>query len=736
MRSTFFYKIKEYNADFDEAKLKEALDFVVTMYEGTDANIQHPLSVLELLMPLKPDDDSVLAVLLHDLYINSLIDDDFVRNKFGSNVVNLLIGLKNLSSLDYEENDKKSQIEALRKMFLVMASDVRGILIWLACRLANLQHLSSSVDADSNVLRKLAKETMDVYVPIASRLGMYRIKTELEDLSFKYLQPLEYEEIKSQVDLYEEKKKSVIENICLAVEKYLKFKGCEVLVSGRLKSVYSIYAKLKRKGLLSVDQLNDLFAIRVIVSGDDRGKEATIVEKLYMVLGLIHSEWRPVSSKFKDYIAVPKPNGYKSLHTVVIGLAPKDSDQLVEIQIRDAQMHKEAEYGIASHWLYKDMRGSDNEVLNTQVEWIKGLERVEDFVGEGFEVMKEVEMDIFKDRIFALTPRGEVKDLPAGSIPLDFAYSVHTDVGHRCVMAKVNGHLVPLDYCLKNGDVVEILTKKDATPKLRWLSMAKSNFAKNKIRSWFSSLNKENNIKEGKIIFNKHLERLQKPLLDQKFSIFKNYLGGNLSFAEREGIIEEIGKGGKLASDVVRKIYPYESNLSAKDVVSRAEPDLRLNDEEKKMLLEEQVVVGGESGLPIKISACCAPDIKDKIVGYVTKDKRISVHKIDCNLLDRMEVSRIINADWKGMIDRRPSNYRVGINLTVFSRVGLIHDITSVIADYNINIVDVVIKKAQSKFYHQCFLLDMNDLDKFDDLLDRLEEVKGVLKIVRDDSFK
>ena len=457
MKAEIIKKISSYNKNLDKDKISRAFEFVLKRYDDIEANTNDLNRVLDLLIPLKPDQDTIIAVFLHDLYLLGFINDDNIKEMFGNSVLNLLLSLKKLSSLNYAENDKSSQVEILRKMYLTMAKDLRVILIWLAFRLSKMNCLDVVID-DIDLRTRFAKETMELYVPIASRLGVYRMKTQLEDLSFKYLNPEEYKYVSEQVDKFGKSRKLFIESISTSVERLLKRKGLDVNVHGRFKNIYSIFKKMKRKNLNVVDDLFDLFAIRVIISSNEDEDNEDLVDRLYAVLGIIHSEWRPISSRFKDYIAVPKPNGYRSLHTVVLGLAPKDMDQPVEVQIRDSIMHREAEYGMASHWVYKSNITDDK--VGSQSHWIKGFEKIHQFFDNELSTIKEVELDVFKDRIFVLTPRGEVKDLPLGSIPIDFAYAVHTEVGHQCVMAKVNGSLVPLDYELKNGDVVDIITKK------------------------------------------------------------------------------------------------------------------------------------------------------------------------------------------------------------------------------------------------------------------------------------
>lgn len=734
MTAEVLEKFSNYKKLFDKARILKAFDFVSDKYAHLENGQNCHLKVLDILLPLKPDEDTIIAILLHDLYVVSVISDDTVKDNFGAQVLEILSSLRRIYGLKYAENDKGAQVEVLRKMFMTLAKDIRVILIWLAHRLCMMQDLIQTMGPSESY--NFAKETMNVYVPIASRLGIYKIKIQLEDLAFKYLNAEEYERLTEQVKEFTETKGMPIEVIKKQLIDFLKARGIEAEIHGRIKNYYSIFTKLTKKGYVNVDDLYDFFAIRVILP------EKEGCDHLYAVLGLIHSEWKPISSRFKDYVAVPKPNGYRSLHTVVLGMGPKGFDKPVEIQIRDEKMHREAEYGVASHWLYKTKRSSSLEDLNRHVDWIRGLQQIHEFFGsESSDVMKEVEIDIFKDRIFVLTPRGEVKDLPVGAIPLDFAYAVHTDVGNHCVSAKVNGVMVPLDYPLRNGDVVEVVLRNDAVPKLKWLSMAKTGFAKNKIKAWFSGLNKDKNLKEGRELVNAQLERLNKPPLDQNYSLLKDFGDANLTLNQREALLEEVGRGSKVASDLIKKIYPYEKILPTGMSVSKSEtPSVKKKEKIPLSLpLDQQVVVGGHTGFPTKIAACCKPVVGQPIMGYVnSRGKRISIHRFNCPLVDTFNREKILFAEWKGL-EAVPSKtgFRVGISLQVVSRVGLLQDISSVISKMKINILDVMIKKGPDGFHTDSFLLDMHNVNQFDVLLDKLEEIEGVKKVVRaDEIFK
>ncbi|MBD3330034.1 HD domain-containing protein [Candidatus Peregrinibacteria bacterium] len=642
-------KIRGYYENADTDKLLSIFNYSADKYASTSKNISFAIEVINILLMFKPDEDSIAAVMLYPLYRDQIIDDNEVKRICDQRVLEVLIGLKKIHALDYAENDRRSQVDILRKLFLAMAKDIRVVLISLSQRLYLMKHLEEKSEEERIFF---SRETLDVYVPIADRLGVYRMKTKLEDLSFKYTCPKEYESILEQLEAYGASGKEEINKIKIFLEEFLSSKGINANVFGRIKSVYSIYRKLERKGLSTVDQLYDIFAMRIIVDsyyGED-GEEN--VEHLYNILGLIHSEWKPLSRRFKDYVSIPKTNGYRSLHTVVLGITENDKERPVEIQIRTQDMHTEAEYGIASHWLYKKVgSNSFNVAMKSQVDWLKGLSQVHMPLAAESNLLKEVELNIFEDRIFVLTPRGEVKDLPVGSCPIDFAYYIHTDVGHQCYMAKVDDKIVPLDYELKNGDMVRIFTRKDSYPKLEWLSQVKTGLARNKIKNYFNALNSQEHLREGRRMLNSQLKNIGKPVLDQHYSILKNMHGVTLNKSEREQILEEVGKGAKLVGDIIKQVYPREKALNS---LEKSSSGLKLPHLDI-LNLESQILVGGEDNLPLKIAKCCSPRIADNIVAYVTRGNRITIHKKGCQLLSSLNEIRMLDASWKH-VRRVPAN--------------------------------------------------------------------------------
>lgn len=481
MNEASLKKIELYTKEFGVNQTSDLVSFLDEKTPEEYKDFSDSLGIMKILSSFKLCRDTIFAVFLSDLYIDGVISDSEVSGSFGKDVQNILFSLKKLNSLDFVEHDKSARAEVLRRMFLTMAKDLRSVIIWLARKAVKMKKLGGEADSHKRLIA--ARQAMNIYAPIAARLGIYSIRTLLEDLAFKHIDPDSYTNIELQINELGGAHKKNIERITSDLRGFLLKNGIDAQVEGRIKSVYGIYRKLKRKNLNSVKDIYDFFAIRIILPVANNGS----VDQLYSVLGLIHSEWKPFSHKFKDYISVPKPNGYKSLHTVVLGLGEGYFDKPVEIQIRDSDMHSESECGMASHWVYKTgtFSGSSSNV-DSQAEWIKGLAKIHEFFRTGFGEISDIDVDIFKDMIFVLTPKGEVKDLPQGSVPIDFAYSIHTDLGNRCAMAKVNGVVVPLDYELKNGDVVEIITKRTAEPKPKWLSIVKTPIAKGRIKSWFS----------------------------------------------------------------------------------------------------------------------------------------------------------------------------------------------------------------------------------------------------------
>lgn len=736
----FLTQIDKRKLKLDKRLIRKAYDFAYDAHDGQkrfsgDPYITHPLMVAYKLLDFAPDSDMVVAALLHDVSEDTERTLDDIEAAFGPVVRKLVSGLEKLSKVRSKLDEP--HIENLRKMFVSMADDIRVILIKLCDRWHNMDTLEHVRDDKK---RRIAKETLDIYVPIASRLGIYVLKGELEDLCFKYLYPDIFIDIDEQLNKFGEERSQLIETLKETLLKYLTRLGFKVTIESRIKTHYSIYQKLKRKGKSSIDDIFDVFALRVVAPDPPKRKQDD-VSQLYQILGAIHSNWTPLSYRFKDYVAIPKPNGYRSLHTTVVGLGPREYNRPIEIQIRTQKMHREAEFGVASHWIYKvagsvDSDGSSKfSWMESQVAWISALDKLQQ-ESTNQQLMEELQGDLLNDRIFVLTPHGDVKDLPRGATPIDFAYAVHTDVGHHCYMAKANGAVVPLDSELKNGQVVEIMTRKSSEPNQYWLSFVRTNGAKNKIKSWFKSKDGDRNLRSGRDLLNKYLNRVGQAAMDSEYSILKNYGGGRLTVADREKLLEEIGLGMVLPSQIVRSIFPVEDLLrSPKDAVKIMRNKKLIRSRGKKSDIKKDVVVDGMKDLPVKFAKCCKPKKTDSIIGYVTRGEGISIHKANCKIVFNSSDDRLVSVSWA---NQKPGNkYKVALTLEFKDRMGILRDVSDVVTNSGVNIVDVSLRVTDdSDTVFRGFVLEVDDYDQLERVMDRMERIENVISVKKASSFR
>ncbi|MEK9166849.1 MAG: HD domain-containing protein [Patescibacteria group bacterium] len=680
--------------DIDLAEVDRAYEYAKVAhlgqkrYSGEDY-IVHPIEAARILLDLDPDLAAIQACLMHDVSEDTPITVEQIKKEFGEDVGNLVSAMEKMAVIKVKKEDQ--QTENWKKMFLAMAKDIRVVFIKLSDRLHNMRTLQF---VPKEKQERIARETLFVHAAIASRLGIYQVKSELEDLCFKYLCGDQYLELKESVAKFSKKSDSSMEFATSKIEQMLMREGVQVQeVSGRKKHLWSIYQKMEKKQAMDISEIYDLFAVRVILPDSYKdGKEQ--VAHLYSTLGIIHNNFIPLQDRFKDYIAVAKPNGYRSLHTTVLGIY----DAPTEIQIRTASMHAEAELGVASHWAYKEKVKTGTQTLKLQEafhevrallqrepdiegivrEWIekfqqmvfsdrkkvqemlleKGIDQVHlDNIkkarafgplvlagnyekhrvwlkGLADDIGKASEIDIFPDKIFVLSPKGDVVELARGASPLDFAYLIHSDVGNHCNGAKVNGKGVPLDYELKNGEIVEIVTRTNAKPGKYWLSIAKTSNARAKIKNWFHKQEFESNVKLGREMLNHELELMHKPKLDEKFTVMKNYAGKERSLDDRIDILEAIGLGTVSAAHVAKTIFAVEE----------------AHEEEKEIYfapeLTGKVLITGESNLPLVFSACCKPKPPNAIVGYVRRGSAISIHRKSCRELSGLDGERFVEAVW------------------------------------------------------------------------------------------
>jgi guanosine-3',5'-bis(diphosphate) 3'-pyrophosphohydrolase len=687
--------------------------------------IFHCLAVAAILAEYSMPADIIATGLLHDTVEDSSIKYEDLRSDFGEGVASLVQGVTKLTQLprvsrgEHQEEalrktDEDSSLvedeaarrnrkrelaaETLRKTFLAMDSDVRIVLIKLADRLHNMRTLGAFPEVKR---RRIAQETLDIFAPLANRLGIWQIKWELEDLGFRYTNPEKYKEIAEQLVARRDSREIEIQNISEAISKLLSASGIKAEISGRSKHIYSIYHKMIEKGK-SFDLVRDVRGIRLIVSD---------VASCYAVLGLIHTHWRPIPGEFDDYIAAPKDNFYQSLHTVII----YDDGKPVEVQIRTHEMDENAEIGIAAHWRYKEggQRGKYDERINwlrRVMEWKQDVDDAQEFV----DIMKT---DVFKDRVYVFTPQGDIIDLPAGSTPIDFAYHVHTTVGDRCRGAKVNNKLIPLDYTLKTGEQVEILTAKQGGPSRDWLNpslgLVRTQRARSKIKAWFKKQNREQNISQGKEILEHEIQRLGLTELDEDSlkSLAQNY-GRNL-----EEFYDAIGTGDLTLGRVVNKLV---ENKKDDDILVVVPPSSEGDS-------SEAVTVLGLKGLLTAMAKCCNPTPGDEIIGYITRGHGATIHRQDCpNILRIKDRERLVKVSWGENV----RTYPVPIRIRAFDRQGLMGDITTLLNSESVNIVDVQVGMSKN-LADLHLVIEVRDIAQLSRMLSRIENLPNVLEALR-----
>jgi GTP pyrophosphokinase len=622
--------------------------------------IQHSLAVAQIMADLRLDSATIAAALLHDVAEDSIISVEDLRQDFGDEVASLVDGVTKLGQIGKlsqisgrDLQDKEA--ESLRKMFLAMVDDVRVVLIKLADRLHNMRTLYALPEERQ---RRIAEETLEIFAPLANRLGIWQIKWELEDLGFRYLDPPKYQEITALLDERRADRERRIAQIIVALEKRLKEEGIEAEIAGRPKHIYSIYDKMNRKSL-SFDQIHDVRGVRIIVD---------TVRECYAVLGIVHSLWRPIPGEFDDFIATPKDNMYQSLHTSVVGPDGKP----LEVQIRTYEMHRRAELGIAAHWRYKEHAKRD-AAFEAKIAWLRSLMEWRQEVTDAWEFIDSLKSDVFQyDRVYTFTPKGDIVDLPAGSTPIDFAYHIHTEVGHRCRGAKVNGKIVSLDYQLQNGDQVEILTTKRGRPSRDWLNphlgYIKTSRARQKIRQWFRRQDRVETITQGREILERELKRLG---LDQKRY---EEIATLLKFDKVDDLLAAIGYGDINTQQIAARL------IEAK----REEEELELPEAAPPPSLVPEITVRGVGDLLTRLAGCCHPLPGDPIVGYVTRGRGITIHRQDCrNILYLEDKERLIEVDWGEDLKQV---FPVMVQVLAYDRTGLMRDITEIMAGERINI--------------------------------------------------
>lgn len=709
-------KILSYSPSADVSLIRKAYDFAKNAHSGQhrvsgELYIFHPLEVAIILADLGLDMATIAAGLLHDVVEDTDYTVEDIEKNFGSEIALLVDGVTKLGKLEYRTKEEQ-QAENLRKMFLAMAKDIRIILIKLADRLHNmrtLKYLSKEKQKEKSI------ETLEIFAPLAHRLGISKIKWELEDLAFRFLETEHYYDLVDKVAKKRREREEHINKMISVLKEKLTAAGISAEIQGRPKHFYSIYKKMKEQNK-TFEQIYDLTAVRVIVD---------TIRDCYAALGVVHTLWKPIPGRFKDYIAMPKPNMYQSLHTTVIDSL---GDPL-EIQIRTYEMHKTAEYGIAAHWRYKEGNKGDKD-FDKKLSWLREILDWQRELRDAREFMESLKIDLFTDEVYVFTPNGDVIDLPTGSCPIDFAYRIHTDVGNRCIGAKVNGKMVPLDYRLSNGDIVEIVTSAhSAGPSRDWLNIVKSTQAKNKIRQWFKKERREENIAQGKEMLEKEAKRQGYDLYQLLKYEFIQSLLKRMSFLTLEDLYAAIGYGGMSSNQAFQKILDeYRKNVKTEKpelVGDKAEPKIKAN---KKV--DQGIKVDGVDNLLVRFSRCCNPVPGDKIVGYITRGRGISIHRIDCpNVVNNhYDKERLIEVKWDGFQD---TSYPVEIQASAYDRPGVLSDIINMIGDMKTTIDEVNARASKNGIAVIDLVIEINDKQHLEIIMQKLRKINGIFEVRR-----
>ena len=695
--------IEQKRSEEEIAKIEEAYLFAQRLHDGQfrvseEPYIIHPVEVVKILVGLHMDQNTLIAGFLHDILEDTETTPETIKEKFGEDVLNLVQGVTKLGKLQFKSSEER-QAENFRRLFIAMANDMRIIFLKLADRLHNMRTLNFMSAAKQ---QKIARETLDIFAPLANRLGIGKIKAELEDLSLRYLEPDKYYEISQLVSQTKRDREATVKLLIDDISDDVKKAGIKAKITGRAKHYYSIYSKMKRLNI-AFHELYDITAVRVIVNTES---------ECYAVLGLIHSRFKPIPGRFKDYIAMPKGNMYQSLHTSVIGPRQKP----LEVQIRTYKMHEVAEFGVAAHWRYKE-KGSqkaDNQD-DKQFSWLRKLVEYDKEVTNAEDYVKTVKMDIFSDQVFACTPDGDVLDFPANATPVDFAYRIHSDVGNRTVGALINGRIAQLDTKLKNGDIVEILTSKTPSPRLDWLNFVVTKQASSKIKQWFKKNNREEHVEVGRSNLEHELTK----------AVFDEYLKQGefariakiMNYQSEDDLFAALGYGETTINKVINKIKKPEKKVddtSKFHYVSR-----------KK---SEKDIVGLE-GLMYSIAKCCSPIPGEPIVGVVTRSKGVSVHRVDCKTLETIEPERLLDIHWSGENPNRV--YNTTIRIETAEKIGLLKDIISAVSDNNANIIYANVTSKPGKVGIIELGLELDNLDTYKRVITALQSIPDVFSVKR-----
>ena len=713
--------VRKYIPDADLTGLDEAYALAVEAHEGQTRKsgepfVKHPIEVCLILAELHLDTATLIAALLHDVVEDSRHDLAEVRERFGDEVAALVDGVTKLGKIEFESLSE-AQSQNLRKMLIAMAKDIRVILIKLADRLHNMRTLSALPPE-----RRLEKavETMEIYAPLAHRLGISSIKWELEDLAFYYLEPRKFHQVQKMVAESRAAREAYLQQVIDQLQGELAIIGVEADISGRPKHLYSIYQKMSHKGK-DFNEIYDLIALRVIVDS---------VKDVYGALGTVHSIWKPVPGRFKDYVAMPKFNMYQSLHTTVIGPAGRP----LEIQIRTEEMHRTAEYGIAAHWRYKEGARGD-ESFDERLAWLRQMLEWQTELKDPREFMEALKIDLFEDEVFVFTPKGDVRSMRRGSTPIDFAYAIHTEVGHHCVGAKVNGAIVPLGYELQMGDRVEILTNKNSWPSRDWLNIVKTSSARSKIRNYFSKASREDDLQRGRDELGKVMRKHGLGISSTSATRALQAVATEMNFQAADDLLAHIGGGKVSAKQVAGKLLKYMSADAGKpqpepepEVLPLTQPMVPPRSKRRKP--GGGIKVKGIDDVLVRLARCCTPVPGDDIVGFVTRGRGVSVHRRDCTNAAELLKSpeRILDVEWDRGAD---STYQVDIVIEAVDRTRLLQEVTSSLAEAGVNVLAAHAATDRDGISTMRFLIELGNMEQLVPLLREVRAIDGVFEAAR-----
>ena len=727
-KAQFLEEITAINKNYNTELIGRAFDTAKSLHDGQlrksgEPYLIHPIAVAIILAELGMDDETIVGGLLHDVVEDTEYTREQLVEDFSEEIALLVDGVTKLGAIKFDTKEE-AQAENLRKMFLAMSKDIRVLIIKLADRLHNMRTLEYMREEKKI---EISRETLDIYAPLASRLGIYTVKFELEDIALKYLHPQEYETLKIEVTEKKEQRLQFINQVIEEIREALDQMNMKYDISGRSKHLYSVYKKmvLQHKQL---DEIFDLTAVRVIVEN---------VKDCYAVLGQVHTMWKPIPGRFKDYIAMPKPNMYQSLHTTVLG----DNGEPFEIQIRTYEMHRVAEYGIAAHWKYKEgkTKGEQNND-DMKLAWVRQTLEWQKELNDPKEFMETLKMDLFSSQVFVFTPKGEVIDLPAGSTPLDFAFKIHTAVGCKCVGAKVNGKMVTIDHPLSNGDIVEIVTSSNSSgPSVDWLKIAKSSTARTKIRQWLKKENKSDDVAKGKDALDKYIRKKGYDPQQVERSNYLNKAMKEMNIATLDEVYTQISKGGSLLSKYANLLFGYFNEEKKAEQKKEEEKRQAMfsgdGKKEKQQRVHREnpgIIVKGADNLMIRVARCCNPVPGDEIIGFITKGRGIAVHRKDCSnitSLPESEKARFIEVEWEDL--KVGKSYNADICIISEDRKGIFSDISRTCEDMDVHISGVNAKSGKDDTVSITLTLSISSTQQMQKVLRTLRNVQGVSHVYR-----